>query len=45
MYGRTSLSRSDVLLSGPTDFLFISFDINLPTSRTAVGGMQKVVVF
>ena len=39
------LSRYGVILSGPIDFLLLSVVMNLATSCTAIGGMQKVLAF
>ena len=46
IYGRTILSRYDVMLSEPIHFfLFLSVVMNLATSCAAIGGMQKALAF
>ena len=39
IYGRVILSRSDVMLSRPVDFLLLTAVMNLATSSTAMGRM------
>ena len=45
IYGRAILSSYGEILSGPIDFLILSVVMNLTTSCTAIGGMQKALAF